>query len=608
MLSRKTVFVIAPCIFALGVLCAAVEVFPRASAGMVVLSGSVHGAEGNTLDGIGVSAREDGKTFTTTVYTDQSGVFAFPEMESGHYKIWAQAEGFGASVKELDLNGPNGQHADFTLAKLSDFQKQLSGPELMASLPGDSPADNRMKAIFLNNCTGCHPANFTLQNRFDKAGWTAILDTMMKVTPLGNFPKTGPMGEESDKAQAYILQAYKDELVAYLTRVRGPDSTLADIHLLPRPSGDAAHAVITEFDLPRPDKPAGWVLPHNGSDWSEGTPSRYEGRSAHDVVIDRQGIVWFVDDVVPDRSLGKLDPRTGRVTDYILRGPAGSPDSLHAAVIDRAGNIWAANLSEGMPTEFDAETSKFTTFPRPANVPSAGGFIAVDSKDNIWAPYNDGAVKLDPRTGRYTIYQAITTGKGTYGIDVDREDNVWIAQPGADRVMVVDGKTGKVGEIVVPPLNEPSLEVTSEDRDLYSGPIDGTSNAPPQQKGPRRLAADKNGDSVWVSEYFADRLLRIDIHTRKITEYPFPHPYVQPYAVAVDKDHMVWISLLNADRIAKFDPVKEKFTEYELPTRGTENRHIAVDNRTTPPSVWVPYGRTNKLARIEFRPQAESGN
>ncbi len=59
--------------------------------------------------------------------------------------------------------------------------------------------------------------------------------------------------------------------------------------------------------------------------------------------------------------------------------------------------------------------------------------------------------------------------------------------------------------------------------------------------------------------------------------------------------------MLNSDRIARFDPATETFTEFQLPTRGTEIRHIQVDNSTNPPTVWLPYDRTNKIARIQFR-------
>ena len=51
----------------------------------------------------------------------------------------------------------------------------------------------------------------------------------------------------------------------------------------------------------------------------------------------------------------------------------------------------------------------------------------------------------------------------------------------------------------------------------------------------------------------------------------------------------------------KFNPDTEKFTQYQLPTRGSETRYIQVDNSTTPPTVWIPYDRVNKIARIQMR-------
>ena len=105
-----------------------------------------------------------------------------------------------------------------------------------------------------------------------------------------------------------------------------------------------------------------------------------------------------------------------------------------------------------------------------------------------------------------------------------------------------------------------------------------------------------------MCEFFADRLAKIDARSKKVTEYPLPHRFSQPYSATVNtKDHTVWITMLNSDRIAKFDPSTEKFTEYVLPTRGTEIRYIQVDSSTNPPTVWLPYDRTNKIARIQFR-------
>lgn len=579
------------------------------AAGVTDVSGSVKAADGKALQGVAVSARADDQRFTTSVYSDASGTYSFPELSAGHYRVWAQTIGFEAAVKEADLTGA--KKIDLVLPKLANVEKQLSGPELLASLPGEGTADRRMREVFANVCTSCHSASFPLQNRFDAAGWGVIVSTMSRTSPTGVVTREGaPSTSPLAKGQQYVIGSYKDELVAYLAKVRGPDSPPLNIKTFPRPSGDATKIVVTEYDLTRPDKPSDWVMPHNGSNWAEGTPSRYEGRGPHDVVVDRQGIVWFADDVTPGRTIAKLDPKTGLVTDFVLNSEPGKVDSTHAITVDRDGNVWAADDTSGMPIEFFPETEKFKTYPKPADLPRAGDFITADSKGNIWAPHSDGAVKLDPQTGKYTVYTIPTKGKSTYGIDIDKNDNVWIAQPTADRVAFIDGATGESSDYPVNPRDTTGMDVTDRDREIYAT-MGGQNTGPLLQVGPRRLATDRTGDAAWFAEHFANRIGKIDINTKKVTEYPMPHPYMQPYGIAVDKDHMVWVTSIASDRLVRFNPATQKMTEYDLPTRGTEMRHVYADNRTDPPTIWLPYDRTNKITRIQIRTgtkTAQAGN
>ena len=120
------------------------------------LAGTVKSSDGKALEGVAVSARAEGKTFTTTVYTSQKGEFFFPPLDENRYKIWAQAVGFEADRAELKILPSQKAQQDFTLKPLKDFSKQLSGTEWLAGLPEDTPQDRRMKAIFRHNCTGCH--------------------------------------------------------------------------------------------------------------------------------------------------------------------------------------------------------------------------------------------------------------------------------------------------------------------------------------------------------------------------------------------------------------------------------------------------------------------
>ena len=71
------------------------------------LSGTITSATGEKLGGITVSAKQDGTTITTSVYTDESGNYYFPPLPAGKYQIWAQALGFETAKGEVDLAPPS---------------------------------------------------------------------------------------------------------------------------------------------------------------------------------------------------------------------------------------------------------------------------------------------------------------------------------------------------------------------------------------------------------------------------------------------------------------------------------------------------------------------
>src|SRR5439155_13560728 len=129
-------------------------------------------ATGQKLEGVTVSAKKDGSSITTSVYTDESGNYYFPPLAEGKYQVWAQALGFETSKSPVDLAAAKRQ--DLRLTAMTDQERrwrQLPGELMVASLPEESTDDARIKKIFTNQCTGCHSPNYILQFRFDEAGW-----------------------------------------------------------------------------------------------------------------------------------------------------------------------------------------------------------------------------------------------------------------------------------------------------------------------------------------------------------------------------------------------------------------------------------------------------
>src|SRR3954469_242257 len=52
-----------------------------------ILSGSVAWAPAQKLDGVVISAKREGSTITTSVYTDATGNYYFPPMAAGKYNV-----------------------------------------------------------------------------------------------------------------------------------------------------------------------------------------------------------------------------------------------------------------------------------------------------------------------------------------------------------------------------------------------------------------------------------------------------------------------------------------------------------------------------------------
>ena len=67
----------------------AVTLYP-AAAEDVILSGTIASAGGEKVVGATVSARPDGSTITTSVFTDAQGNYYFPPMPARQYQVWAQ--------------------------------------------------------------------------------------------------------------------------------------------------------------------------------------------------------------------------------------------------------------------------------------------------------------------------------------------------------------------------------------------------------------------------------------------------------------------------------------------------------------------------------------
>jgi streptogramin lyase len=579
----------------------------------VTLSGVIRAPNGSTIEGVAVSARAVDKTFTTTVFSDEQGRYVFPPFgDDGRYQLWAQAVGFDRPLVDLTLAAGRGATQALVVTPIDDFTSQLSGAEWLDSLPEDTFEDRRMKEIFRVNCTECHSPSVALMNRFDEQGWLAILDMMEQSTYTGWLGgRTPPPGNYEAGGGIYrdrTIRHHKAELAAYLARVRGPDSEL-EFKLQPRPTGDAARVVITEYDIPV-DR-LGELAWHNGSDWSEGPGSGMHGAMGglHDVIVDNDGNAWMTESAGNlHRTITKLETRTGQVTDFKLTlGDGTRTRSSHGIGRDRNGILWFD--TNGSLGRIDPSSDTIELFTPPRGMGS-GVSVTVDADGDgkIWGGTRYGSIWFDPDTEEWKHLQNVTPADGfTYGMTGDADGNGWWTQFNAERVVKGNPRTGESTEFVMRPpwMADRENVMTPDDRRFYEsvGALNwGGINSVPGAQAPRRLGADRNGDTVWVPNYLGMNLARINIRTHEVTYYRLPING-NPYFVVVDKHHNVWANLLSDDRVVKLDPATEEWTIYQLPSIGCETRNIAIDDIRG--DIWVPCAATSRVARLQFRTSDE---
>jgi streptogramin lyase len=608
--SRVTVLVLGLAAIAFSIKLPAVS--PTASPSME-LSGTVKDAGGKSLEGVAVSAKAEGSSITTSVWTNQNGAYAFPALEAGRYRVWAQAIGFDRPVADTTITPGRGTRQDFTLKAVEILPRSLSTAEWMQSLPSDTSFDRRMKMVVLNNCSNCHlPANW-LEKRFDADSWNTILDYMEKIAPDGDVPENSagdppgrraggaefPKGELDANGQPIsvhtkLMRFYRSDLVEYLTRVAGPKALPLKAKPFPRPTGVATQIVVTEYDLPF-NRPGGigkldprtgkvsflqmrdgttiaqdaTIEPRNeyrsGSDWTWGTRDEHLERGTHDIALGVDGNVYF---------------------------------GMNAMSSDPArGYVWYSNGRA--ITRVDVKAGALKSYSG-LRYPLSHG-TQVDSKGNVWGSFGLGFVRLNVDTGEIKEFNTATPDSRPYDLGVDRFDNAWVSQLALDKLAVVDGKTGEVKEVALPPLSSPDLR--PEDLEILRTVGSWDHNAAPGQQGPRRMSADARGDYVYSGLYWAGGIAQIDARTKTFVKiHSLPElRWAQPYKPIADKNHMVWFSNSAADILGQLNPNTGKITLYPLPTRGTNSRHLAVDDTTDVPTVWVPYTAAGKVARVQFR-------
>jgi virginiamycin B lyase len=153
------------------------------------------------------------------------------------------------------------------------------------------------------------------------------------------------------------------------------------------------------------------------------------------MALDQAGNVWFCQ--IGAGKLGKLDPRTGRITELVLE--RGSAPRRMATAPD--GSIWVTLYGKGTLLRVDPVAEKVVKeYPLPAG-PAGGPYaVTVDGAGMVWANEfsADTVVRLDPKTDQIRVFKLPSTDVGIRKMVVDAEGRLWYMGSHNGRLGVIE--------------------------------------------------------------------------------------------------------------------------------------------------------------------------
>jgi streptogramin lyase len=525
-------------------------------AALVALSGVVTSSEEGAMEGVLVSAKNVDSTITVTVVSDASGRYRFPStrLEPGRYALRIKAVGYDLDTpRDVEVTKGAAATADLTLVKTRELAAQLSNAEWLASFPG-----TEQQKASIRNCAHCHTLERVARSHYDVDKLTSVIERMSTYPQL-SFPM------KIQKLVARRVGGGEDPLEQRQAGWRRQAQYLSTINLsaspqwhyefktLPRPKGRATRVIYTEYDLPK------------------------KTRQPHDVIVDSRGIAWYAS--FGEQILGKLDPNTGKVTDYELPllKPTMPTGSL-AARFDEDENIWLGMQFQGAVAKFDRKTEKFQTWSLPPEL--NGDYVQinqvspehhkVDGKVWLQDAGTYTVLRLDERSGKYEVFEPFKIPRpNIYDVISDPQNNVYFTVFGRGDIGYIDARTGKIA--------------------VYPTPTPASA--------PRRGMLDGAG-RLWFGENRANRIGMYDTKAGRFEEWMAPSGESWPYDVASDRNGDAWAGGEYTDRVLRLSPKSGAIVEYLLP-KFTNIRRVFVDNRTTPPTFWVGNNHGASIVRLE---------
>jgi streptogramin lyase len=515
------------------------------------LAGQVTSDAEGAMEGVVVTARKDGSIISISVTSDAHGHYSFPEsrLAPGHYKIAIRAVGYDLAAPAAgDVASEQTTNVDLKLNKTKNLASQLTNAEWMASIPGTEG----QKAALLD-CTSCHTMERIVRSTHDVDEWMQVVTRMKGYGAVSQPVKPQPM---LDRSRAGTPEQYR-KMAEYLASINlsATDHWSYELKTLPRPTGRSTSAIVTEYDMGRPTT------------------------EPHDVVLDKDGNVWYSD--FGELFISKFDPKTLTLTEYPVKEfKPDAPKGNLSLEFDKEGKLWFDTMYQGALGTIDPQTGATKFYPLDAKWNDDRvqlNFVGLrhDVDGKVWTKSvgTQDIFRLDLASGQWEKFHpsdALPAGRrySIYQVISDSKNNLWMAEFDEGHLGKIDAKTGAVTWFATPTENARA----------------------------RRMEIDDQ-DRILVTEYRGNKVALFDTKTEQFTEYPLP-ANTFPYRAQFDKNGEIWASTMSTDRVVRLDPKSGETEQYLMPS-DTNMRTVYVDNSTTPVTFWVGSNHAHALVKVE---------
>jgi virginiamycin B lyase len=278
------------------------------------------------------------------------------------------------------------------------------------------------------------------------------------------------------------------------------------------------------------------------TEWPVPTP-----RFARDPAVAPDGSIYIA--VMSGNKVARFDPKTQSFKEWDLP-PGHHP---HGLLVDRQGMVWTTGNGNGTIGRLDPASGRVTEFKTPSGGGGPHTLIITDDQSTIWFTMQSGnkVASLQTKTG--AIKEHPSSG-GPYGLAFDHAGNVWFCRMGDNKMGRLDPKSGQMAEVDMGGGSLPRRVAAAPDGTLWvtlygngklakldpvAMKVVKTYQLPAGDGGPYAVTVD-GGGMVWANEIKTDTVVRFDPKTEKMRVVNLPSQNVGIRKMVVDASGRLW--------------------------------------------------------------------